>query len=104
MRIVPMPQRTRTVLILAGLLPVAVSLVAIVFWPLAIPAVFAANAGVGRIVGERVSLRPFLVATMRPMGVAYWNAIEHGTDADSLDRRGPNPLWDVLAKALARKR
>ena len=39
-----------------------------------------------------------------PIGAAYWKAVESGTDAETLKRRGPNPLWDVLSRALASPR
>jgi hypothetical protein len=39
-----------------------------------------------------------------PLGEAYWKAVEAGTDPETLKMRGPNPLWDVLAKALNRSR
>jgi endoglucanase len=39
-----------------------------------------------------------------PIGAAYWKAVESGTDAESFKRRGPNPLWDVLSRALASPR
>jgi hypothetical protein len=39
-----------------------------------------------------------------PLGAAYWKAVEAGTDPESLKKRGPNPLWNVLAKALDRSR
>ena len=39
-----------------------------------------------------------------PLGAAYWKAVEAGEDAEKLKNRGPNPLWDVLAKALSRSR
>jgi hypothetical protein len=35
-----------------------------------------------------------------PLGAAYWQAVEQGTDPETLKRRGPNPLWDVLARQL----
>ncbi len=39
-----------------------------------------------------------------PIGAAYWKAVEAGTDPESLKRRGPNPLWDILSRALASPR
>ena len=39
-----------------------------------------------------------------PLGAAYWRAVEAGEDAEKLKKRGPNPLWDVLAEALSRGR
>jgi len=39
-----------------------------------------------------------------PLGAAYWKAVEAGADPEKLKRRGPNPLWNVLAKALNRDR
>ena len=39
-----------------------------------------------------------------PIGAAYWKAVESGTDAETLKRRGSNPLWDVLSRALASPR
>jgi hypothetical protein len=39
-----------------------------------------------------------------PLGAAYWKAVEAGADSEELKRRGPNPLWDVLARALSRSR
>jgi len=37
------------------------------------------------------------------LGAAYWEAVERGADAELLKHRGPNELWDVLARALDRK-
>jgi endoglucanase len=39
-----------------------------------------------------------------PLGAAYWKAVEAGADPEKLKQRGPNPLWDVLAKTLDRTR
>ncbi len=39
-----------------------------------------------------------------PIGAAYWKAVESGADGEALKKRGPNPLWDVLARALAGRR
>ena len=39
-----------------------------------------------------------------PLGAAYWKAVEAGQDAERLKKRGPNPLWNVLANALSRSR
>jgi hypothetical protein len=36
----------------------------------------------------------------RPLGEAYWRAVERGARPDSLKRRGPNELWSVIARAL----
>ena len=33
-----------------------------------------------------------------PLGAAYWQAVERKEDAEHLKRRGPNPLWDILAR------
>jgi len=37
-----------------------------------------------------------------PLGAAYWEAVKRGLDPKSLERRGPNPLLDVLARRLDR--
>ena len=37
----------------------------------------------------------------KPLGAAYWDALKRGEDVERLKRRGPNPLWNVLARALA---
>lgn len=39
-----------------------------------------------------------------PMGAAYWSAVEAGKDGESLKRRGPNPLWEVLSSRLRPRR
>jgi endoglucanase len=36
----------------------------------------------------------------KPLGDEYWKAIERGEAPESLKHRGPNPLWDVLSRAL----
>lgn len=83
-----MPRQTRWVLILAGLLPLSVSVLAIFFWPLAMPGLLVANAGVGRIVGGRVSHRPFLAAT--GVAAAGWVAstVAVGIIATTISRPG----------------
>ena len=35
-----------------------------------------------------------------PLGDAYWKSVERGADPESLKRRAPNPLWNVLAREL----
>ena len=35
-----------------------------------------------------------------PFDGAYWAAVEQGVDPETLKRREPNPLWDVLARRL----
>lgn len=36
-----------------------------------------------------------------PLGQAFWDAVRRGEDPERLEHRGPNPQWDVLARALA---
>jgi endoglucanase len=37
----------------------------------------------------------------RPLGADYWQAVERGEDPEPLKRRAPNPLWEILSRALA---
>lgn len=39
-----------------------------------------------------------------PLGPAYWQAVERGADPETLKRRRPNPLWQVIESALSAPR
>ena len=54
---------------------------------------------------SRPCVRPLLWTLLAgAIVLAYWKAVDSGADAESLKRRGPNPLWDVLTRALASPR
>ncbi len=36
------------------------------------------------------------------MGDGYWEAVEKGVDPETLKKRGPNPLWNVIAREFRR--
>jgi hypothetical protein len=102
-------QRRWTVLLLAGLVPLATTLLAMVLWPVLIRvpilpglvlmlAVPLANTGVGRIVGSRVLPRTFLTAT--GVAAAGWVVVVVGIGIAAELMRTPDDYTSAGGAAI----